>query len=284
VGRNLPVGLIDEGKMSPDTPMLTVPLSKKNPDGTPVYPHGIDKLSDTAETAALIRNAITALPELGGIVVLTGPATNLAKALDLPGVKELIAKRVDFLSVMGGAYPTGDPEFNIKADIPAAKKLFAEWPTPIVATGYEIGTALPYPASSIEKDFSWTPNHPVVDAYRAYQKMPYDAPSWDMAAVLYAARPKETYFKLSAPGKIVVQDDGRTKFTPAADGRHRYLILDPEQKDRIIKTYIEIASAKPVPKQPRFRPGQKKQQQQQQAPPKPADGKAADVKPPVEQQ
>jgi len=283
VGRNLPVGMSTDGKPSPDTPMLTVPLSKKNPDGTPVYPHGIEKLNDTAETPALLRNAVTALPEQGGIVVLTGPATNLAKILELPSVKELIAKRVQFLSVMGGAYPNGEPEFNIKADIPAAKKLFAEWPTPIVATGYEIGPALPYPASSIENDFSWTPNHPVVDAYRAYEKMPYDAPSWDMAAVLYAVRPKETYFKLSAPGKIVVQDDGRTKFTPAADGKHRYLIFDPEQKERIIKTYTEIASAKPVVRAPRFRPGQQKkqQQQQQQTPPKPADGKAPEVKPPA---
>ena len=36
-GRNLPIGLTSEGKPAPDTPMLTVPLAKKNPDGTPVY-------------------------------------------------------------------------------------------------------------------------------------------------------------------------------------------------------------------------------------------------------
>jgi hypothetical protein len=72
---------------------------------------------------------------------------------------------------------------------------------------------------------------------------------------------------LSEPGTISVLDDGRTKFTPSPEGKRRYLILDPEQKERVIKTYIEIASAKPVPRQPRFR--RQQQQQQQQAPPKP---------------
>jgi hypothetical protein len=163
---------------------------------------------------------------------------------------------VRFLSVVAGAYPDGQPEFNVKADILAAKKLFAEWPTPIVASGHEVGEALPFPASSIDKDFAWSPAHPVVDAYRAYKPMPYDAPTWDMTAVLYAVRPQEGYFKLSSPGTISVLDDGRTKFAPSPEGKHRYLILDPAQKERIIKTYTEIASAKPVPRQPRFRPKQ----------------------------
>src|SRR5258705_1676259 len=38
VGRNLPVGLSVDGKLTEDTPMLTVPLARKNADGTPVYP------------------------------------------------------------------------------------------------------------------------------------------------------------------------------------------------------------------------------------------------------
>jgi hypothetical protein len=43
-------------------------------------------------------------------------------------------------------------------------------------------------------------------------------------------------------------------------------MVDPTQKDRVIKTYRELVSAKPVPRRPRFAP----QQQQQQAPkPKP---------------
>jgi inosine-uridine nucleoside N-ribohydrolase len=259
-GRTLPIGLASEGKNPEDTSMLTVPLSKRNAEGAPVYEHGIHNLNDTAEVAALIRNAFTAQYDQNAIVVLAGPATNLVKVLDLPGAKDLIARKVRFLSVVGGAYPDGQPESNIKSDIPAAKKLFAEWPTPIVASGHEVGGALLFPASSIEKDFAWSPAHPVVDAYRAYKPMPYDAPTWDMTAVLYAVRPQEGYFKLSGTGTIGVLDDGRTKFTPSPEGKHRYLILDPAQKERIVKTYTEIASAKPVQRQPRFRRKQDDQQ------------------------
>ena len=32
---------------------------------------------------------------------------------------------------------------------------------------------------SIERDFGYVPWHPIVEAYRAYQKMPYDRPTWD---------------------------------------------------------------------------------------------------------
>ena len=270
VGRTLPVGLADEGKTPEDTPMLTVPLSKLNDAGAPLYSHGIEKLTDTAEVRALIRNALTQQPDQSCVVVLTGPATNLARTLDLPGVKELIARKARFLSVVGGAYPDGPPQSNIKTDIAAARKLFAEWPAPIVTCGGEIGASLLYPASSIENDFAWTPAHPVADAYRAYKPMPYDAATCAMAALLYAIRPQEGYFKLSEPGTISVHDDGRTKFTQSPGGKHRCLILDPEQKDRVIKTYTEIASAKPAPRQPRFRrQQQQQQQQQQQAPPKP---------------
>ncbi len=268
-GRTLPIGLSTDGKMPEDTAMLTAPLAKRNAEGAPAYVHGIHKLIDTAEVPALIRNALTAQHDQNAIVVLAGPATNLARVLELPDAKDLIARKVRYLAVSGGAYPEGGPEFNIQADIPAAKKLFAEWPGPIVASGQEIGEALRYPASSIEKDFAWSPAHPIVDAYRAYQPMPYDAPTWDMTAVLHAVRPQEGYFRLSDPGTIRVLDGGRTRFAPFADGRHRYLILDPAQQERIIKTYTEIASAKPVPRQ-RFRPPQAQPPQQQQPPPKPA--------------
>jgi inosine-uridine nucleoside N-ribohydrolase len=268
-GRTLPVGLSVSGWMPEATPMIASPLSKQNPDGSPVYQHGIHKLNDTAEVPALLRNALTAQHDQNAIVVLAGPATNLVSMLRLNGAKEWVIRKVRMLSISGGAFPGGEPEFNVKSDIEAARTLLAEWPTPIVFAGQEIGEALPYPAASIEKDFSWSAAHPVADAYRSYKPMPYDAPTGDMAAVLYAIRPQENYFKLSEPGTVTVLDDGRTRFTPSAQGKHRYLILDPAQKERIIKTYTEIASAKPVPRTFRFRPPQQQQQQQQVQPPKP---------------
>ena len=60
--------------------------------------------------------------------------------------------------------------------------------------------------------------------------MPYDAPVWAMNASLYAVRPQEGYFKVSEPGTVGVLDDGRTRFTPSAGGKHRYLISIPRRK------------------------------------------------------
>jgi hypothetical protein len=147
------------------------------------------------------------------------------------GVKDWIARKVRLLCAT---------ETGIQADPAAAEKVFAGWPTPIVTVGREIGEALPFPADSIATDFAYSSAHPIAAAYRAYQPMPYDAPSCTMAAMLYAVHPNDGYFKLSG------------------SGNRSNLVLDPEQKERILRTYTEMASAKPVPRKPRRPPDDKK--------------------------
>ena len=184
----------------------------------------------------------------------TRPSSSRARPRESSGILGLyrsgpqITTKCRQLVVAAGSYPAGAAEPTIKSDVAAARKLFAEWPTPIVAVGSEVGEALPYPGASIETDFAWAPAHPVVDAYRALKPMPYDAPAPALAAVLYAVHPDDGYFKLSDPGTITVLDDGRTQFTPAADGKHRYLIVDPAQKERVISVYSAMVSAAPAPR------------------------------------
>jgi hypothetical protein len=88
----------------------------------------------------------------------------------------------------------------------------------------------------------------VADAYRAYHAMPYDAPSWDLAAMLYAVHPDAEFFLSPEPGTIQPLDDGSVAFHKSADGKHKALRLDPAKKDKIIQAFIEVASAKPVPR------------------------------------
>ena len=211
----------------------------------------IVKMNDTADPLAVIRNALSAQFDQNAIVVLTGPATNLAGLLALPGNPALIEKKVRTLVIGCDAVTM--------SDLPAAKRVLAEWPTPIVVAGSELGDAFPFPAASIEKDFAWSEAHPLVAAYRAYRPMPYDAPAVAMAAALYAVRPQENYFKVSEPGALTVADDGRIRLAPAAGGKHRTLSADAAQKDRILQIYAETASTKPVGRVQRFRPPQKKQ-------------------------
>jgi hypothetical protein len=276
VGRTLPVGLADTGAGKEDTPMMGI-LEKKTAEGKLAYNHAVATFKDTAHPVDVLRNAISAQHPHNAVVVVTGPATNIADLLDHQLAKPFITERVRHLIFAGGAFPDGAADAGIKANIAAAKKMFAEWPNSIIAVGSEVGTAIPFPGASIDSAFAWSPSHPVVDAYKAFQPMPYDAPATAMAAVLYAARAKANLFQLSEPGTIAVLDDGRTKFTPAANGKHRYLIVDPAQKEAIQKAYVDLTSAKPVPRLPRRRPQQQQQEQQQQqqqppaiTPPKPA--------------
>jgi hypothetical protein len=252
-GKGAPLGMATAGKPGETSPAFVAPFQRKKLDGTPVYKTELKSVIDTADPATVFRNYLEAQQDQNAFCVLAGPATNLAAAIAFAGA-ELIAAKVKYLVVAGGAFPSGAAEAHFKADIPAARKVFADWPTPIVAAGTEVGAALEFPGVSIDKQFAAAdPDNPVADAYRAYHAMPYDTPSWAMAAALYAGRPKEGYFKLSGPGKISVDQDGRTSFTASEKGNHQYLIVDPAQKDKIMLAYIDLASAKPVAQQ-RFRP------------------------------
>src|SRR5262249_40644950 len=154
-----PIGMLTSAKLRDTRPMTAAPMSRINEEGRPVYPHNIEKWTDTADPLPLLRNALASQPDQSVIVIITGPATNAARLLDLPGAKALRAQKARSLVVALGAYPEGPPDFAIRSDLAAARKLFAEWPTPIVAAGAEIGTQIPFPAASIERDFAWTPAH-----------------------------------------------------------------------------------------------------------------------------
>jgi hypothetical protein len=193
------------------SPMFDAVLEKKTADGKPAYNRTVERFTDTADPVALIRNALTAQQDQNTVVVSTGSAANLLGVLALPEGKSLIRKKVRTL-VLGGSADT---------------KLLAEWPSPIVVVGEEIGQSCPFPAVSIEQDFAWAANHPLVDAYRAAMPMPYDTPTTGMLALQYAAHPDETYFTLAGSG------------TP------RRLTVDVVQKDRVIQTLRQLVSAKP---------------------------------------
>jgi hypothetical protein len=111
-----------------------------------------------------------------------------------------------------------------------------------VASGYEIGAALLFPASAVEHGFAWAANHPVADAYRNYKPMPYDRPTWDLTAALYAVRPEAGYFTLSPPGKIRSDSAGRTQFREDPAGRHRYLVLSESQRPRTVEALVQLAT------------------------------------------
>lgn len=258
ISRALPIGMSVDGKLKEDTPIITKVLAR------PEFKSPIAHLNDTAEVAPLLRNALTAQEDKNAAVVLNGPATNLAALLALPGAIDWIKSKVRHLAV-------AMPDTAIAVDPAAARKLLAEWPTPIFVADQAVGEALRYPAASIEKDFAWSAAHPVVEAYKAAGTMPYDAPAPGIAAALQAVHPDKGYYTLSDPGTFTIDASGKLSFKPAADGRHRRILPNDAKREEVLALYTQMASAKPV--QRTFRRRSEAQQEQQQKkntpPPKP---------------
>jgi hypothetical protein len=239
-GASFPVGLVAVGPGKPKAqslPVYSTLLAKTGEDGAPLYKPAIENFDDTADPATVLRNALTASQPHNTIMIAGGPLTSLARLMEMRGSKEMIALNVRYLAIAAGPW--------IGADMKAAQRVFDEWPTPIYACSAELGAAVRYPASSIDKDFAWSKAHPVADAYRAFGTMPYDAPTSSMDAALYAIRPTAGYFKLSGPGIFRASAAG-VEFTASAQGKHQLLTPDEAQTGAVVKALTELASAQPV--------------------------------------
>ncbi|MBL7223723.1 MAG: nucleoside hydrolase, partial [Candidatus Brocadiae bacterium] len=185
---SIPIGSV-RGGPTPAEGKYTRTVATATTDGKPRYPRTVAKTADVPEATEVLRRTLAAQPDGSVAIVQVGFSTNLARLLDskadehspLDG-KTLAAKKVRLLSVMAGS--PNFPEFNVAKDIPAAQKLVAEWPSPIVFSPFEVGKAIKFPASSILSDFAYVPHHPLKEGYEAYMKMPYDRETWDLTSVL----------------------------------------------------------------------------------------------------
>lgn len=187
----------------------------------------------------LLRKLLAAERDSSIVFIAVGPETNLARLLsskadeysELDG-KSLVAQKVKLLSVMGGRFDdgVGSPEWNILQDLNAAWITFDEWPTPIIASGWEVGNQILYPHQSILDDFPNGYKHPLCVSYKMFQKMPYDRETWDLTSVLQAIEPDKNLFELSPKGSISIDITGQSIFSPSENGKHQYLMIR-EEKD-----------------------------------------------------
>jgi len=251
----IPVGVRRDPEKSGESKFLK--LASVRDDGQLRYPHDLDPAT-APEAKDLLRKTLAAQPDGSVVITQVGFFSNLAALLDTPGDthsplsgKELIKQKVRLLSIMAGAFQTIDHnnhylEYNVVNDIPAAQKLAREWPTPIVWSGFEIGITVRYPAVSIERDFAYVAHHPIAEAYQLYEHTPHERPTWDLTSVLYAIRPDRDYFALSPAGRVTVDNDGFTRFTPQRDGRDRFLILNEVRAARTREALVQLTSQPPA--------------------------------------
>jgi purine nucleosidase len=251
----IPIGVVRNGPTPGDSKFTG--LARAEDNGEPRYPHDLKSSADAPDATKLLREVLAAQPDNSVAIAQVGFSTNMARLLDskpdeysdLNG-HGLVAEKVRLLSVMAGVFQDQPDlrnhlEYNVVKDIPAAQKLAREWPTPIIYSGYEIGIAILYPAVSIDRDYAYAAHHPLQEAYQLYQPTPHERPAWDLTSVLWAIRPDRGYFKLSAPGRAVISDKGKTTFEETPGGRHFYLIADDMQCARVQEILALLASQPP---------------------------------------
>jgi inosine-uridine nucleoside N-ribohydrolase len=235
---SIPVGIVHDGKTKEDGLYVrqVCELHHRQPDPSAV--------EDAVE---LLRKTLAGERDGAVTMIQVGFSTNLARLLESPPDRysslsgtDLVKKKVRLLTVMAGNFVENKREYNVMIDIPAATKVFSAWPTDIYFSGFEVGSAILYPADSIEHDF--TADNPVAQAYRSYAKMPYDRPTWDLTTVLYDLRPDRGYFAVSPAGDVLVSADGSTSFQPRAQGTRYLLRVDPIQAARVREACVWLAS------------------------------------------
>lgn len=213
----LPIGLATPSPMPPSAPMVDAAVSRTRPDGTPQYARSIQRLADTAAADALLRNAITFSAE--SVVVLSAPATWLARSVELTGTIAQYKQRVKRVVVVDAGDADADPR--------ALASFTAALPVPAVRCGRDVGEALAAARAQVESGFEWSPANPVADAVHAAGGSAI--PLHDVAAIHYALHPASGFFAVT-------------------DGR---LSVEPATRAACLAALTSLATAKPAAPPPR---------------------------------
>ena len=194
------------------------------------YPHSIRSNNDVPDAVTLYRQILAKQPDNSVTIISVGFFTNLANLLTtrpdqyskLSG-KALVAKKVKRLVSMAGKFPDGR-EFNVFKDTPASKTVFAEWPTPILMSGFEIGQKIHSGMPLIQN--TAIRHSPVKDVFAlSIPKSDEDKNgrmSWDQTAVLIGVRGYEPYYTVTS-GRLTLNADGSNGWNANGKG-HQYII------------------------------------------------------------
>lgn len=182
-------------------------------------------------------------PDQSVTIVCNGPLRGLAQLLrsgpdayaDVDGCR-LVARKVRRLILSSGrfrldpqpVYPRRsgwdvwsytDTSMYIDWDVPSARIVDDEWPTPIVWVGCEVGYLHLSGRTFCEQTAD---DHPLRLAYRHFTKGGAHI-SGPQLAVLCALPAYSARILLSPPGRVLMNDEGLTEFFPYAGGRDRHV-------------------------------------------------------------
>lgn len=218
------------------------------------YPHTVKSNDEAMDAVKLYRKILASRPDKSVTIVSVGFFTNLAGLLESKGDeyssldgRQLVIKKVKQLVSMAAAIKDGKSgyEFNVMVDPAASKKVFDEWPTPVILSGFEIGEKILTGIRLINNDS--IQNSPVKDAFKialAKDNNTIGRNSWDETAVLVAVRGMYPYFgyrKLN----FSIHADG--KDSVIAGEKFKYLTFKqtPEEIGKVIEDLMMHQPMKP---------------------------------------
>ena len=259
---HVPIGRVADGVTPEDGNFNRKVVELANEEGELIFPRTTEDLGAYPWAVDELRRHLASAEDHAVVIVMIGFSTNMAQLFEsepdghseLDGlalfeqkVKHVVMMAAEFSAEVLADPAQKNPEFNIRWDIPGARQFITNCPRPIYFSGLEVGSCILYPATALAADYNWCPSHPVVESYKRYLPMPYDRPTWDLTAVLFAVRPNQGYFGISDTGIAQVDEDGFVRFQPHKGGRHRYLTVGNQQRIRIGETQTLLAAQSSVP-------------------------------------
>jgi inosine-uridine nucleoside N-ribohydrolase len=225
---DIPIGV------SPRTAEQTpAKLSTYSPAIFEAYPHDGLRDSERPDAVDLYRRLLGDAADRSVTIVSIGFLSNLADLLADEADRELVARKVRGITIMGGAYPAGkEYNFQFAGTGPTTKAVIAAWPdrVPMTFVGYELGELV-----VTGKGYANTPDSPMRRAYQlAYDSIHQGRPSWDQVAVFHAVRglhhDGHTWFR-AIHGQNGIADDGSNVWTTDPASPHAYLELEASSSD-----------------------------------------------------
>jgi len=246
--------------------------ARTNDEGHPLYERTISTPYESLPTTDELYRRVLAKQKNHSVTFVTvGFSTNLASLLDTPADdisplsgRELVAQKVKTLVMMAGNMAEPKGEFNVVEDITAARKVFNEWPTPIVISPFELGVRVCFPHERVDDIAAGRKPNPVAEGYRYYLGSEYNACSWDPTALIYAVEGENPdFYTLSPAGTILVDDAGITHFENPLNKsitlkiflmklrfklnrnqqeNHRYLIANDDQTAALTQHLVELTT------------------------------------------
>lgn len=237
---DIPVGTLKDDGLLPN-PGYTAEVVRR-------FPHKFAESKDYPDAVALYRKLLAGQPDHSVIVLAVGPLRNLANLLKSRGDKnspldgkDLVAKKVIRLDVMGGHYPpfakVKEAEWNFKMDPASAALVCSEWPTEILFNGEGGSTN-----SGRRVTYEMPEHNPLTVAYAAYPGVGYagDRLSWDPVSCLVTVRGAAPWYRIVKGGTNSVDPKtGINTWKLDEKGKHSYLVLDQKRTKREVETALE---------------------------------------------